>query len=84
MMNLEDSKICGVLAYEGSLDRVDFLVWGLTTLDSNPYEKWAYGVGKNSSFASLLEDDVLSQIDFRSKAKKFFSRHRFIQAFPIN
>jgi phage terminase large subunit-like protein len=39
MINFEDSKICGVSASEESLDRVDVLVWALTTLYLNPYEK---------------------------------------------
>ena len=68
MMNFEDSKICGVSASEESLDRVDIL---LNTLDLNPYEKWAYRVGENSSFASSLGNDVLSQIGFVPKRKNF-------------
>lgn len=84
MINFEDSKICGVSASEESLDRVDVLVWALTTLDLNPYEKWAYVVGENSSFASSLRDNVWSHIGFWSKAKKFFSRNRFRQGFLIN
>jgi hypothetical protein len=59
------------------LNRVDVLVWALTTLDLNPSEKRASLVVENSSFASLLGDNVWSQIGLLSKAKNLFSRNRF-------
>jgi hypothetical protein len=76
-MNFDDSKICWVSASEESMNRVDVLVWALTTIDLNPYEKRASLVVENSSFASLLGDNFWSQIGLLSKAKNFFSRNRF-------